>query len=170
MQCFRANSESSRNTFSERDGSNQPGNRFESGGRSVFRFADTANVGKSLLDGNEDHLLNQARSEIMKQEHQVESLNSCVNELQQHAYAQRLELEDAHHAYIESRKEQSQLEEEVSVKEKALRETQIRNFHEMGEMKRAQELRVDKFSVQKLRESTRQYKASLHKCMKCKSR
>ena len=39
------------------------------------------------------------------------------------------------------------------MKEKAHRETQIRNMHEMGEMKRAQELRVDEFSVQKLRES-----------------
>ena len=38
------------------------------------------------------------------------------------------------------------------MKEKLLRETHIRNFHEMGEMKRAQELRVDEFSVQKLRE------------------
>ena len=37
--------------------------------------------------------------------------------------------------------------------EKALRETQIRKKHEMGEMKRAQELRVDELSVQKLRES-----------------
>ena len=39
------------------------------------------------------------------------------------------------------------------MKEKALRDTQIRNIHEMGEMKRAQELRVDEFSVRKLRES-----------------
>ena len=34
-----------------------------------------------------------------------------------------------------------------------LRETQIPNIHEMGEMKRAQELRVDEVSVQKLREN-----------------
>ena len=33
---------------------------------SSVRFADQASVGKSLLDGNKDHLLNQA-----KQEHQV---------------------------------------------------------------------------------------------------
>ena len=33
-------------------------------------FSDKASVGKSLLDGNKDHLLNQA-----KQEHQVGSLN-----------------------------------------------------------------------------------------------
>ena len=39
------------------------------------------------------------------------------------------------------------------MKEEALRETQIRSMHEMGEMKRAQELRVDEFSAQKLRES-----------------
>ena len=29
----------------------------------VFRFAEEASVGKSLLDGNKDHLLNQTRSE-----------------------------------------------------------------------------------------------------------
>ena len=39
------------------------------------------------------------------------------------------------------------------MKEKSLRDTQIRSMHEMGEIKRAQELRVDEFSVQKLRES-----------------
>ena len=35
-------------------------------------------LGKSLLDGNKDHLLSQARSELMKQEHQVGSLDSCI--------------------------------------------------------------------------------------------
>ena len=39
------------------------------------------------------------------------------------------------------------------MKETLLRDTQIRNIHELGKMKRVQELRVDKFSVQKLRES-----------------
>ena len=39
------------------------------------------------------------------------------------------------------------------MKEKALRDDQISSIYEMGELKRAQELRVDKFSTQKLRES-----------------
>ena len=39
------------------------------------------------------------------------------------------------------------------MKENALPDTQITRIHEMREMKRAQELRVDEFSVQKLRES-----------------
>ena len=140
-------------TLFPKETGNEPGNRLESSVHSVFRFADPTNVGKSLLDGNKDHLLNQARSEIMKQEHQVESLDSCINELQQQASARRLELEDAHHGKIESRRAQSRLQEESVVEETALRQTQIRNTHEMGEMKRAQELRVDEVSVQKLRES-----------------
>ena len=84
----------------------------------------------------------------MKHDHQVGSLNNCIDEFQQQVYAQRLGLEDAHQGYIESRREQFRLQEELSVKEKALRETQIRRIHEMGEMKRARGLRVDEVSVQ----------------------
>ena len=66
----------------------------------------------------------------MKQEHQVGSLNSCINELQQQAYAHGLEKRHPHHAYVESRREQARLQEELSMKEKLLRDTQIRNIHE----------------------------------------
>ena len=57
----------------------------------------------------------------MKQEHQVGSLSNCIDELQQQAHAQRLELEDAHNGYLESRREQFRLQEELSMKERALR-------------------------------------------------
>ena len=67
----------------------------------------------------------------MKQEHKVESLDTCNSELQQQTYAQRLELEDAHHGDVESRREQVRLQEELVMKEKALRDTQIRSMHEM---------------------------------------
>ena len=112
MQCFHAKMNRDK-TLSERDRSNELGNRFESSVHSVFSFADLTNVGKPLLDGNKNHLLNQARSENMKQEHQVESLKSCIDELQQQACAQRLEI---HHGYIESRREQARLKEEISMK------------------------------------------------------
>ena len=124
-------------------GSNEP----------FIRFSNLANVATSLLDGNRDHLLAEARSEHMKQEYTVESLNTCIRELQQQSYAQRLELEDAHLGYVESRREQVRLQEENGMKEKALRDTQSRSIHEMGELKRARDLRVDDFCVQKLRES-----------------
>ena len=51
------------------------------------------------------------------------------NEFQQQAYAQGLELQDAPHGFKESRREQARLHEESSVKEKLLRDTQIRNIH-----------------------------------------
>ena len=79
----------------------------------------------------------------------MESLDNCISELQQQVYAEGLDLQDAQYGYIKSRREQVRLQEELSMKEMALRETQIRNIHEMGEMKRAQELRVDEVSVQK---------------------
>ena len=75
-------------------GNEEPRNQFKS---SVSKNADPPNVGRSLLEGNKDHLLSQAKSELMRQEHQVGSLNNCISELQQHAYAQRLELQDAQH-------------------------------------------------------------------------
>ena len=112
---FSRHSDSSKNTFCERDRGNEPGNRLERSVHSVLKFSDPTNVGKSLLDGNKDHLPDQPRSELMKQEHQVGSLNICIDELQQQAYAQRLEVEDDHHGYIESRREQFRLEEELSV-------------------------------------------------------
>ena len=120
------------------------------------RFSETLTqrmLRNFFLMETRNHSLNQARSELMKQEHQVESLNNCIDELQQQAYAQRLELEDAHHGYVESRREQVLPQEELDMTEKALSKIQIRSMHEMGEMKRAHELGVEEFSVQKLRAS-----------------
>ena len=81
---------------------------------SFFRFSNLANVAKSLLDGNRAHLLAGAISELVKQEYKVETLNTCIGELQQQTCAQRLELEDAHHGYVESRREQVRLQEDWS--------------------------------------------------------
>ena len=88
----------------------------------------------------------------MRLEQKVESLNNCISELEQQGYAQRLELEDTHHGYVESPREQVRLEEELVMKAKALRDAQNRSMREMGDMKKAQELRVDEFSIQ-MRES-----------------
>ena len=118
-----------------------------------FRFSNPVNVAKSFLDGGRDHMLAEARSELMKEEYKVESLNTCICELQRQTFSQRLALEDAHFGNEESRRGQVRLLEELVKREKALRDTQIRSIHEMEELRRAQELRVDEFSVQKLRES-----------------
>ena len=147
---FSCLSESSRNTLSERNRSNESGNRFESSVHSVLRFADPANVGRSLLEGNKDHLLSQARSELMKQEDLVESLNNGVSELQQQTYGQKLELQDAQHGYVESRREQVRLQEEIIYEGKGSPRYSDTGYTRDGRKKRAQELRVDEFSVQKM--------------------
>ena len=63
-------------------------------------------------------IIKQDLNELVRQEHQVGSPDNCIEELQQQACAQRLEFEDAHHGYIESRREQVRHQEESSMKEK----------------------------------------------------
>ena len=128
VALFSHQSRMNQDAFSERE---QPVDVLEST-ESMFRNSNTANVAKSLLDGNRDHLLTQARSKLMKQEHKVESLNNCIDELQQQAYAQRLELEDAHHGYVESRRQQVRLREELVMKEKVVRDTQNPKYARNG--------------------------------------
>ena len=63
-------------------------------------------------------LIKQDLNELVRQEHQVGSLDNCIEELQHQAYAQWLELQESQHGNIESRREQSRLREESSMKEK----------------------------------------------------
>ena len=66
---------------------------------------------------------------------------------------QRLALQDAQYGFVEFGQEQVRLQEDLSMKEKVHRSTQIRNLDEMGEIKRAHELRAVQVPVQKLREN-----------------
>ena len=110
--------------------SSEQGNQMWS---SVFRNADPSNLRGSLLEGDKDHLLNHARSDLAKQELHVVSLSECISELQRQAEEQRLALPDAQHGFVESRQEQVRLQEEL-MKEKILRDTQIRNMREIEKL------------------------------------
>ena len=77
--------------------SSEQGNLIRS---SVFRNANPSNLRGSLLESNKDHLLNQARSDLAKQELHVESLNKCIGELQRQTEEQRLALQDAQYGFI----------------------------------------------------------------------
>ena len=118
-----------------------------------FANANVSNLSETLLEGNKDHLLNRARTDLARKEVHVESLNKCINDLQNRTEAQDRALQDVQNEFVESRREQTGLQEELLRKEKALRDTQIRSMHERGRMKRAQEQQVEEFSVKKLRES-----------------
>ena len=56
------------------------------------------------------------------------------------------------------------------MKEKLLRDTQIRKIHELGEMKRAQELRVTNSQCKIDEKIMKQYRDSLHKCSLCENK
>ena len=59
--------------------SSEQGNMIRS---SVFRNATPSILREYVLEGNKDHLFNQARSDLAKQELHVESLNKCIGHLQ----------------------------------------------------------------------------------------
>ena len=58
--------------------SSEQGNLIRS---SAFRNANPSNLRGSLLEGNKDHLINQSRQDLAKQEVHVESLKKCIFEL-----------------------------------------------------------------------------------------
>ena len=62
-------------------------------------------------------------------------------------------MDDLSYEYEESRREQARLHQELAQREEALRDTRIRNVHEVEELKRAQDMRIDEFSRNELRES-----------------
>ena len=78
---------------------------------------------------------------------------ACSASVLGQAHSHRLELHSVNCGYEESRREQARLHEELAHCEKALRDTRIRNIHEVEELKRAQEMRIDEFSRCELRES-----------------
>ena len=64
---------------------NEQGNLIRS---SVLGNANLPNLSGSLVEGNEDHLLSQARSDPAKGEVHVESLNKCIGDLQKRTETQ----------------------------------------------------------------------------------
>ena len=51
----------------------------------IFRFSNPVISAKIILEGHRDHMLAEPKSELMKQECKVDSLNTCIREHQQQA-------------------------------------------------------------------------------------
>ena len=58
---------------------------------SMFGNANLSNLSGTLLEGNKDHLLSQARSGLANRELHVESLNECIGDLQKRTEAQSIQ-------------------------------------------------------------------------------
>ena len=65
----------------------------------------------------------------------------------------RMEIDHTNLGYEQSRREQVRPHDEFAQRERALREIHVRNMREVEELKRVQEMRIDQFFKQELRES-----------------
>ena len=69
-------------------------------------------LSETLPEGNKDHLLNRARTDLATREIHVESLNKCIKDSQKRAEAQDRALQDVQNEFVEFRREQTGLQEE----------------------------------------------------------
>ena len=102
---------------------------------SVFRDANRSNLRGSLLEGNKDHLLYLARSDLAKQELHVESLNESIGELQRQTEGLRLALQDVQYGVVEFIREQVRLQEELSMISKILKSGICTKCEELRDIK-----------------------------------
>ena len=63
----------------------------------LFRFSHPENFVKCQFEGHRGYMLVGATSEIMMQECTVDTLNTCIRELQRQAHSHRLELDGANY-------------------------------------------------------------------------
>ena len=154
MRCFRATVNRVRTRFlKETEVTNQ-----ETDSRGVFilfsNLLTRQMLGNLFLMETRDHLFNQARSELVEQEHRVGSLDSCIDELQQQACAQRLEFaRRSPRIFWISKRTITPARRIIYEGKSASRNSDTKKNRGWERMKKAQELRVDEFSVQTLRES-----------------
>ena len=81
--------------------------------------ANPSNFSGTLLDGNKDHLLNQAKSDLARKESHVESLNKCIDVSEKRTEAKNRALQEVQNEFVESRREQARLQVELIRKENA---------------------------------------------------
>ena len=105
-----------------------------------------------LLERQKEQILAEVRYEIQKYELQAESDKRSVQELNGIVESQRMEIDHTLAGDEQLRRDQL-LQEEQSEQNRGLRETLIKSLHEMEELKRVQELRVDEFSRRRLIEN-----------------
>ena len=150
---FSLKRKSSQETLSDREGISLGHQPVQGKDETLLGFSVPEEAARLVLEEQRDHPLAEAKTEILKQECKDDTLNICIREFRRQAHSNRLEMDYVNCGYEESRREQARLHEELDQREKAHRETRIRSIHEVEELNRAQEMRIDEFSRNELRES-----------------
>ena len=108
---------------------------------------------RMLLERQKEQILAEVRTEIWKHEFQAESDRRSIQELSGIMESQRREIDHSIASDEQLRRDQLLLQEQLSEQHRDLREARIKSLHEMEELKRVQELRVDEFSRRRLMEN-----------------
>ena len=112
----------------------------------------TKESGFSLKD-KKKQILAEVRTEIQKHEFQAESDRRSVQELTGMIDSQWREIDHTIASDEQPTWDQLLLREQLSEQNRDLREARIKSLHEMEELKRVQELRIDEFSRRRLIEN-----------------
>ena len=106
-----------------------------------------------LLERQKEQILAEVRTEIHKHEVQADSDRRSIQEFNGIIESQRREIDHTIASDEQLRRDQLQLQEQLSEQNRDLREAHIKSLHEMEELKRVQELRIDEFSRRRLIEN-----------------
>ena len=142
---------SSQETLSDREGISSGRQPVQGKDEALSRFSGSENGARLALEEQRDHLLAEAKSEVLKQECRADFLDCSFRELNYKfipiVWRLIIPISDMTHL------EETRLHEELAQRDRALRETHTKSIHEVEELKRAQEMRIDQCSRQELRES-----------------
>ena len=106
-----------------------------------------------LLERQEEQILAEVRNVIQKHEFQAESDRRSILELTGIIDSQRREIDHTITSDELFRRDQSLLQKQQSERNRDLREAHTKSLHEMEELKRVQDLRVDESSRRRLIEN-----------------
>ena len=99
-----------------------------------------------LLERQKEQILADVRAEIQNHEFQADSDRRSIQELNGIIEPQRSEMDHTIAGDEQFRRDQLLLHEQLSEQNRDLREAHIKSLHEMEDLKKVQELRVDEFS------------------------
>ena len=106
-----------------------------------------------LLERQKEQILAKVRTEIQKHEFQADSDGRSIQQLNGTIDSQRRVIENTIASDEQFGRDQLLLQEQLSEPNRDLREARIKSLHEMEELKRVQELRIDEFSRRRLIEN-----------------
>ena len=106
-----------------------------------------------LLERQKEQMLSEVRTEIQKHEFQADSDRRSIQELNGIIEPQRREIDHTIACDEQLRRDQLLLHERLSEQNRDLREAHIKSPHEMEELRRVQESRVEESSRRRLIEN-----------------